>query len=95
MLQIIGRGDSFEQKFIKRILHEREIEEYQGLSEEVAAQYLASRWAFKEAMVKATGNTSLIYTGMYLDKEEWKKKPVPKVEGEHNCKIIYEELEVS
>jgi phosphopantetheinyl transferase (holo-ACP synthase) len=37
-------------------------------------EYLASRWALKEAMVKATGRTDLEYKGLYL------KKPVP-VEG--------------
>ena len=31
-------------------------------------QFLASRWALKEAMVKATQNRSLIYHGMFLYK---------------------------
>ena len=57
---------------------------------------MASRWAFKEAMVKATGDTRLYYPGMYLKKvKEARGKPVPTIEGEVNTKIIYEELEVS
>jgi phosphopantetheinyl transferase (holo-ACP synthase) len=50
-------------------------------------------------MVKASGNTSLYYPGMYLKKEaiegETTKKPVATVEGEANSKIMYEELKVS
>ena len=54
---------------------------------------MASRWAFKEAMVKASGNTSLVYPGMYLKKrEEGYGKPEPRIEGEVNSRIIYEEL---
>ena len=57
--------------------------------------YLASRWAFKEAMVKASGNTSLYYPGMYLLKEGGERKPVPTIEGDVNTRILYEELKVS
>ena len=35
-----------------------------------STRYLASRWALKEAMVKATKNRSLFYPGMYLDKSK-------------------------
>ena len=56
---------------------------------------MASRWAFKEAMVKASGDTRLYYHGMYLKKDKSRGKPVPTIEGELNTKIIYEELEVS
>ena len=58
---------------------------------------MASRWAFKEAMVKASGNTGLYYPGMYLlkNKEKGGGKPVPTIEGDFNQKIIYEQLEVS
>ena len=31
-------------------------------------EYLASRWALKEALVKATGRTDLEYKGVYLKK---------------------------
>lgn len=55
------------------------------------SQYLASRWALKEAMVKASGNTCLFYPGMYLKKQEG-KKPEVEIEGELNTKIFYQEL---
>ena len=74
MLMIIKRGGTFEERFIHRCLHQKEIEEYRNIGSDEedkkrAAQYIASRWAFKEAMVKATGNTSLYYPGMYLKKD--------------------------
>jgi phosphopantetheinyl transferase (holo-ACP synthase) len=34
----------------------------------VRYEYLASRWALKEALVKATGRTDLEYKGVYLKK---------------------------
>lgn len=71
------------------------MERYSGLrkdSEDIkmAAQFMASRWAFKEAMVKASGNRSLYYPGMYLKKVEDGKKPIPTVEGDVNAKILYD-----
>ena len=80
-------------------MHAREQEEYKGMrvNEEYdrAARYLASRWAFKEAMVKASGNTSLFYPGIYLLKATEGGKPVPTIEGEKNSLILYEEMKVS
>ena len=75
MLKIVKRGGTFEERFIRRVLHEREIEEYREIGDNEedkkrAAAYMASRWAFKEAMVKASGNTSLYYPGMYLKKDK-------------------------
>jgi phosphopantetheinyl transferase (holo-ACP synthase) len=53
------------------VLNEREKNEYnKKLDIKTKSQYLASRWALKEALVKATGNTSLFYPGIYLDKSE-------------------------
>ncbi len=53
------------------MLHPTEKEELTGTdNENVKAQYLASRWALKEAIVKASGNRSLYYPGMYLKKVE-------------------------
>ena len=40
-------------------------------------QYLASRWALKEAMVKATGRTDLEYKGMYLQKDKTVRRSKP------------------
>ncbi len=55
---------------------------------------MASRWAFKEAMVKASGNTSLYYPGMFFLKKEG-EKPIPTIESEINERILFKELEVS
>jgi len=48
--------------------HEIEQKEYADKEDAAKYQYLASRWALKEAMVKATGRTDLEYKGMYLKK---------------------------
>ena len=49
--------------------HVSEVEEYRAKDvDHVKFQYLASRWALKEALVKASGRTDLDYTGIYLDK---------------------------
>ena len=49
--------------------HPSEVEEFRAKEvEHVREQYLASRWALKEALVKATGRTDLQYTGIYLAK---------------------------
>ena len=46
-----------------------EVEEFKAKQlDEVRFQYLASRWALKEALVKASGRTNLDYTGIFLDK---------------------------
>ena len=52
-------------------------------------EYLASRWALKEAMVKALGRTDLEYKGMYL-KKELGKRPFIEICGERNDKIFKE-----
>ncbi len=79
ILTIIQRGSEHEDRFIAKVLHRREIEEYKELRVDDefdrAARFLASRWAFKEAMVKASGSTSLHYPGMYLLKEVKGEKP--------------------
>ena len=53
---------------------------------------MASRWALKESLVKASGNTSLYYPGIYLYKENEDKKPKVIIEGETNERIINKEL---
>ena len=61
-------------------------------------QYLASRWALKEALVKASSRTDLDYTGIYLKKPKLtdeiegqtskinrrKARPILTVDGEKN-----------
>ena len=50
--------------------------EYKQIEDEkVKSQYLASRWALKEAMVKASGNRSIYYPGVYLLKNAKDTKP--------------------
>ena len=67
----------------------------------VRFQYLASRWALKEALVKASGRTDLDYTGIFLDKSHKAEagsrsvKPKLAVTGEKNTNILFNELKVS
>ena len=59
------------------MFHPSEIEEFLRKKEENALggtsprlQYLASRWALKEALVKASGCTQLSYNCIYLEKKK-------------------------
>lgn len=53
----IERFRGRDEKFARRILGEMEFEQYSGLkSERRRAEYLAGRWAAKEAIYKATGD---------------------------------------
>lgn len=72
---------------------------YSKDEDRVRYEYLASRWALKEAMVKATGRTDLEYKGIYLKKPKneleqegqtvlRKLKPVVDVSGERNLMIF-------
>lgn len=58
---------------------------------------MASRWALKEAMVKATGRTDLEYKGVYLKKPEpiegQRQKPCIEITGDRNI-IIFKELNI-
>ena len=86
---LVQRGDYFEKRFLTGTFHPIEIEEYMKKDElKVKYQYLASRWALKEAMVKACGIRSLKYPGMYLAKDE-NKKPYVKIDSDFNSKILY------
>lgn len=63
--------ESHEASFIRKILHENEIKEYHEIKLiDNKTKYLASRWSFKEALVKATGNKSLVFSKVYLEKNE-------------------------
>jgi holo-[acyl-carrier protein] synthase len=47
---------SYKQRFLTKVLHPRELEHFKDITnEEYQAQYLASRWAAKEATIKAIG----------------------------------------
>ena len=58
-------------------------------------QFLASRWALKEALVKASGSRSIYYPGVFLKKDSDNAKPKVVIEGETNTRILFEELEIS
>jgi holo-[acyl-carrier protein] synthase len=47
-------------KFINRVLHKNEQEK------PITAEYLSSRWAAKEALVKATGNKLLVFSDIQV-----------------------------
>ena len=61
-LNIINK---YENNFIHKILHINEIGEY---NINIKSRFLASRWSYKEALVKATGNKKIIFTKVYLEK---------------------------
>ncbi len=57
--------------FLNKALHPKEIEEFNKLkTDEMKSKYLASRWSYKEALVKATGNKNIIFSKVYLKKSE-------------------------
>lgn len=59
----------YARNFIDKALHASEIEELNSLkTEEMKAKFLASRWSYKEALVKATGNKQLIFSKVFLKK---------------------------
>uniref|UniRef100_A0A7S3CPX8 4'-phosphopantetheinyl transferase domain-containing protein n=1 Tax=Strombidium rassoulzadegani TaxID=1082188 RepID=A0A7S3CPX8_9SPIT len=63
-----------QKRFLTGVFHPIEIEEFEKRDEGAPRlQYLASRWALKEALVKASGQTKLSYNEIYL------KKPPPLV----------------
>ena len=59
-----------QKRFLSGVFHQLEIEEFHKRDEGAPRlQYLASRWALKEALVKASGQTRLSYPGIFLHKE--------------------------
>ena len=62
-------SDYMKKRFLTGIFNELEIEEYKSRDEGKARmQYVASRWALKEALVKASGQTNLSYPDIFLEK---------------------------
>jgi holo-[acyl-carrier protein] synthase len=85
--------------FLNKALHPIEIQEIQKLkNNDLKAKYLASRWSFKEALVKATGDKHIIFSKVYLKKEAT-GKPYIKFEEEYlkieKIKEIAEKVHVS
>jgi phosphopantetheine--protein transferase-like protein len=58
------------ENFLRKVLHLKEIEEYRLLNEDKKAIFLASRWSYKEALVKALGDKGLIFSSVRLVKDE-------------------------
>jgi holo-[acyl-carrier protein] synthase len=57
--------------FLNKALHKKEIEDFHNLkTNQLKSKYLASRWSYKEALVKATGNKKLIFSKVYLTKNQ-------------------------
>lgn len=73
--------------FLNKVLHLNEISEFNSLlNEKKKVTFLASRWAYKESLIKATGNRNIIFSETYLIKDET-GKPFIKLE-EKNGEII-------
>ena len=67
--RILTKSAYSHERFLTGTFHVCEIAEYRAKQVDyVKVQYLASRWALKEALVKASGRTDLDYTGIYLEK---------------------------
>ena len=97
--KLVNRSPYFHERFLTGTFHPKEVEEYREKDiAHVQMQYLASRWALKEALVKASSRTDLDYTGIYLKKlkhtddsqdggtelNRRKARPILTVDGEKN-----------
>jgi len=81
----------YSERFLHKVLHINELEEIRSkASIEQKSIYLASRWCYKEACVKASGRKDLIFPKMFLVKDEL-GKPFVKFE-DPNLSIIEKEL---
>ena len=93
--KLVNRSQYAHDRFLTGVLHPNEIEEYKQKEVDRAKyEYLASRWALKEAMVKASGIRGLRYPGIWLKKVKG-QKPKLTISGDHNEKLIYDELKVT
>lgn len=61
---------NYAERFLHRVLHPVEIQQIKDKGD-IGQQtfFLASRWGFKEACVKASGRKDLIFPQMYLEKD--------------------------
>ena len=78
----ISRFENKDIHFIKRVLTEKELLFYNNLIEEKKTQYLASRWACKEAIYKANKDEHYLSYSI-LNKENGE----PYVDGHEEIKI--------
>ena len=62
---------SYAQRFLVKVLHPKEISEIESKKTfDQKVSYLATRWSYKEACVKACGKKELIFPKIYLIKDE-------------------------
>src|SRR5688572_28360110 len=74
--------EKYEERFVYKTLHLKEVEQYKSVSDlQQKSRFLASRWAFKEALVKATGNKAIIFSSVYIEKDV-RGKPYLKIDKE-------------
>ena len=77
--------------FLNKSLHPNEIEEINKLkNDEMKAKFLATRWSYKESLVKATGDKGIIFSKVYLKKNENGK---PFIEFDENYKKENQKIE--
>jgi phosphopantetheine--protein transferase-like protein len=105
--KLLTKSKYFHDRFLTGAFHPIEVEEYHSKKvDKVKYQYIASRWALKEALVKASGRPDLKYPNIYLKKdinidpetgEEKKLRTRPRlvVDGDHNLEVLYNSLKVS
>ena len=98
-------GQKYIEHFLNKALHPIEIEEIHSLkNKDLKAKYLASRWSFKEALVKATGDKQITFSKVYLAKlstgkpfitfeEEYKKsnKQIEEIADKLHVSISHED----
>ncbi|EGR28777.1 hypothetical protein IMG5_169130 [Ichthyophthirius multifiliis] len=83
---------SIKQRFLNKVLHQIEIDEFNNKTDiQMQVRYLASRWAYKESLVKASGRKDLIFNHIYLEKDN--ERPIVKL-IDTNYKIIYQEMQI-
>ena len=68
--RLLDKGPYYHERFLTGVFHPTEVEEFRAKqAEQAGVEYLASRFALKEALVKASGRTDLDYTGVCLEKK--------------------------
>ena len=75
-------------RFLTGVFHTSEIDEFNQRDGAAKLQYLASRWALKEALVKASGQTKLSYPDIFLHKFPPKEEEITLSNGDKITKKI-------
>jgi holo-[acyl-carrier protein] synthase len=61
---------NYHKRFLVKVLHKQELDYFNTLTDEdYQAQFVASRWAAKEATVKALGKRELVYSQTHITKD--------------------------